>query len=294
MAYWRIRIQPTFKEEAKKLKWATTKLCKIIQDDEADLESPESSEELYSSLKQCLGLLTDLWESILGQEEIQSNLGFDKKDWKENQLKIIQYLKTHNIKNNLIDRYDQKTEQDFQQELTNFELKVNSKIEFGFEDAEDRIMDVEEGLIAIKNKNSFLALGSCYCLVEKNKIIASGMLKRYTLEEHRDSYPDKKLIYSAKENAYFIILNYTIYRKDIDKRPPRLLMKLRYAYKRFIEYSEKYNLFLVNQTHNFVGINAKTSKLEFILLSQTTSKLKKGSLLLTSSSSSRTLLRSWC
>ena len=241
------------------------------------MKDPEVTGDVYFTLKQSLGLLTDLWESILGQEEIQRNLGFDKKDWKENQLKIIQYLKTHNIKNNLTDRYEKVKELQFQEQVKNIQLNQESRFSFSPNESNETTIKGETRVIGLKNNSSFLVLGgrsrNRYWLIENKSIISSGKLRKKVNYDDWHATPNTKVIYSLKENAYFIVFNHCLYRKDIDRAAPRLIMRPRYAGKRFIKYSESVNRLFVNrgdgindyQGYRISVINPLTKKIELTL-----------------------------
>ena len=178
---------------------------------------------------------------------------------------LLDYLKSHKIKNNLTDRLDRENELKFQNEAKNFQLDQESKVRISLSEIEvPPSMEYDQVLLTIKNKNSFLKLeGSFYCLADNNRVIHSGVFRPITPEyRNESSNPYPEVIYASKENAYFIIKNSGIYRKDIDRRPPRLIMRLENAGRRFVVYSEATNRIVIKQARNFLVLNPKTLKID--------------------------------
>ena len=96
-------------------------------------------------------------------------------------------------------------------------------------------------------------------------------IKEKNLGQQYESSPVKQIIYSSKEDAYFFILDNHLYRKDIDQRKPKRIIKIGgWEIKSRIKYSEETKRLLISEKSRILIFNPRTSRIETRL--QTTSR----------------------
>ena len=96
------RFKNELKTTAKKLNWASTKICSLVN--RSTLGGDGCFKELYEAMKDTQNLLTELWDKSFSQEVIEYNLEVDMIEWDRAMLQLIFFLKTHKIQNDIISR----------------------------------------------------------------------------------------------------------------------------------------------------------------------------------------------
>ena len=154
-------------------------------------------------MKDTQSLLTELWDKSFTKEVIEGNLKLKVGNWDRGVLKLIDFLKIHQIKNKNINSLFE-------------ESNIISKMKQFNED--DPTLRANVGhrylrneIATWKNKTSFFGFSDrVFRIIEKSRLLYEGEL---TSSETRIF----QAIYSQPENAYFFCTNDLLYRKKIDQ-----------------------------------------------------------------------------
>ena len=282
------RKQTKLRNLSKKLKWSATNLNSFISQQSQYQDQEDFFQDLYSQLKQTFGLIAAIWyQAFNTHQEGEGFLNLKQSTWSSTLHNLAQILKNHKIENQEISSLlEEDLNRDTKPENKPPKIsRIESRRNIGNNLDRYRHFD-EQLLFAVKDQNSYLTVTkeNHIMLIDQGDLVYTHTPKPRPNGRRGRSFSSqdqvKEVVYCSDKRAYFLLHNYGLFRKDIDRKEAYLFMNLYGGFEesnRLLQYSlELKRLVYLNQVWrkgdafnenlNYLSVlNLKTKKVEAII-----------------------------